>query len=92
LKLSIPVKHPVKNYELKYNNRKFIINFKTMKMKVKFMIATLILVAFCFTAGAQKNKMPDSDAPAAKSGKPNIVVIMADDINWSNIHVKYEEN
>ena len=61
-------------------------------MKVKFMIATLILVAFCFTAGAQKNKMPDSDAPAAKSGKPNIVVIMADDINWSNKHVKYEEN
>jgi arylsulfatase A-like enzyme len=36
--------------------------------------------------------MPDSDAPAAKSGKPNIVVIMADDINWSNKHVKYEEN
>jgi arylsulfatase len=45
----------------------------------------LILVAVCFTAGAQKNKKASESSPAAKTGKPNIVIIWGDDIGQSDI-------
>jgi arylsulfatase A-like enzyme len=54
-------------------------------MKFKSFIATLILVAVCFAAGAQQNKKQASAAPAAKPGKPNILIIMGDDIGSFNI-------
>jgi arylsulfatase A-like enzyme len=60
-------------------------------MKNRFLFALLLLLGVCFTAGAQQSKKKATAAPAAKpaaqTGKPNIVVIMADDIGWSNIGV-----
>jgi arylsulfatase len=54
-------------------------------MKFKSLFATLILVAVCFAAGAQKNKKASESSPEAKTGKPNIVIIWGDDIGQSDI-------
>ena len=51
-------------------------------MKMKNKLAILILFAVCISAQAQKK---EAAKPAAKSSKPNIVIIWGDDIGQTNV-------
>jgi arylsulfatase A-like enzyme len=51
-------------------------------MKLKSLIAALLIITTTFFANAQQTKKGD---PAAQTGKPNIIIIWGDDIGQSNI-------
>ena len=54
-------------------------------MRSKILLTTVLLTAFYLFADAQQKKKTTVAAPAAQTGRPNILIIMGDDIGSFNI-------